>query len=88
MIIEIILFTLLGVGVGTITGLIPGLHPNTVLVILLSTITVFSGFPLYAVLAFIVALSITNTFADFIPSLLFGAPEGGGMNYLFFLAMK
>ncbi len=77
MFLEIIIFSLFGVGVGTLTGILPGLHPNSVLAIVLTSIVLLSGFPVYAVLAFIVALSVTNTFTDFIPSLLFGAPEEG-----------
>ena len=75
MFLEILLFSLLGIGAGTLTGIIPGLHPNTLFVIVISFISIFSGFPLYVVLAFIIALGVSNTFTDFLPSLFLNAPE-------------
>ncbi len=75
MFLEILLFTFLGIILGVATGLIPGLHPNTVFVLVLSLSFLFTQFPLYCILAFIVSLSVCNTFTDFIPSILFGAPE-------------
>ncbi len=77
MIIELIIFTLLGIAVGTITGLVPGLHPNTILAIILSSAFIFSGQPTYLIIAFIVSLSVTNVFTEFIQSSFFGAPEAG-----------
>ncbi|MFH1445516.1 MAG: tripartite tricarboxylate transporter permease [Nanoarchaeota archaeon] len=68
-------FMLLGIGVGVITGLIPGVHPNTVFIISLSLSTVLLSFGLLPVLVFIVSLAVSNTFTDFLPSILFGAPE-------------
>ncbi len=75
MFLEIILLTLLGTGLGIATGLIPGLHPNTIFVLMLSTLPFLLVFPIPAVLAFIVSLSVCNTLTDFIPSILFGAPD-------------
>ncbi len=77
MFFELILFIFLGVVVGTATGLIPGIHPNTILAIILSSPILLSGFPVYSIIAFIVSLSITNIFTEFIQSILFGAPEAG-----------
>jgi len=75
MFFEILLFIFLGIAFGIITGLIPGLHPNTIFIMVLSLAFVFSSFPLQCVLAFIISLAVSNTFFDFIPSILFGAPE-------------
>ena len=75
MFIELIFFMFLGIGFGVITGLIPGVHPNTVFVISLSFLAFFSGSGLLPVLVFIVSLAVSNTFTDFLPSILFGAPE-------------
>ncbi len=71
---EALLFAAAGILLGVITGLIPGLHPNTVFVILLSFPLLYQINYIYA-LVFIVSLSVTNTFTDFIPSILLGAPE-------------
>lgn len=73
--LEIFLALLVGMIVGIIFGLIPGLHPNTI-VFLIPLIAQFS-FPPLVIIAFVVALGISNTFVDFIPSMLLGAPEAG-----------
>ncbi len=75
MFLEIMLFVLLGIAIGFLTGLVPGIHPNTVFTLVLSLSVFLVSFPSQALLAFIVALAISNTFFDFIPSILFGAPE-------------
>ena len=83
----ILLFTLMGILLGTITGLIPGLHVNTVALILLSlsssSIAFFNIFQNHISESFIFILIsstiigtlITHTFIDFIPSTFFGAPD-------------
>jgi len=78
MLLEIILALLLGTLAGTITGLIPGIHINLIGSILISASlgTLIKVNPIY-LLVFIVAMSITHTFLDFIPSIYLGAPEAG-----------
>ena len=55
---------------GILTGLIPGLHVNTISLIAL-TIPLDSQF----FIVFIACMSVVHTFVDFIPSILFGAPD-------------
>ncbi len=76
MLIQIILFILIGIAFGTITGLIPGLHINLVAIIIvsLSASILFDLNRIYLV-TFIVSMSITHTFLDFIPSILIGCPD-------------
>ena len=75
--IDIILMACLGVVGGTITGLIPGVHPNTVSAILLaSTASLLLFFTPHAIAVFITSMAISNTFLNFIPSVFIGAPEG------------
>lgn len=76
MLIQIILFLFFGVLVGTFTGLIPGIHINLIGIILVSTISsvFFSLNPVYLIV-FIVAVAITHTFLDFIPSIFLGCPD-------------
>jgi len=72
--LEILLFISLGVLTGSFTGVIPGIHPNTV---------VFSVLPFYFVLqpeftvfmAFISGLGVSHTLHDFLPALFLNAPE-------------
>ncbi len=81
-------FAMLGVLLGTITGLVPGFHPNNVAFILLSltpvivaephflTAFVPSGLLFVVVAATILAASVAHTFLSFIPAAFIGAPEG------------
>ena len=74
MILEIVITFFIGVLAGTITGLIPGIHINLVATILLSTLAITS-LPINQAITFIVAMAITHTFIDFIPSVYAGAPD-------------
>jgi putative membrane protein len=81
-------FSMLGVLLGTITGLVPGFHPNNVAVILLSASPVILAelhflttfVPSENILMFvactILAASVSHTFLSFIPAAFIGAPEG------------
>lgn len=84
----VLLFTLIGIGFGTLTGLIPGLHVNNIALMLLSASSalvvgllfltdygISVGFVILLVCVMIIATSITHTFLDFIPSTFLGAPE-------------
>jgi putative membrane protein len=75
MFLEILFFILLGIGFGVITGLVPGLHPNTVFTLMLSAIMVLHELNTIFIIVFIVSVAISNTFTDFIPSIIFGAPD-------------
>ncbi len=70
---------MVGCLIGILCGIIPGLHPNTVAIILSALL--FSGklsfFNPSDLLSFLIALMITNTFVDFIPSLIFSTPKDG-----------
>ncbi len=67
---------MIGVLLGTITGLTPGLHVNTVLAIVLPLGAVLlDHLAVRDVVAFIVSMSVTHTFVDFIPAVLVGAPK-------------
>jgi len=76
MLIEIILALLLGISAGTITGLIPGIHINLIGIFLVSlSVTFLSKIPSTYLVTFIVAMAITHTFLDFIPSVFLGCPD-------------
>lgn len=72
--IEYIPIILAGVVVGVFTGLVPGIHPNTV---------IFGSMPFYfgsgieflSYLSFIAGLSVSHTFHDFLPAIFLSAPE-------------
>ena len=76
MIPEIITAALAGIALGTFTGLMPGIHINLLAAIILSASpTLLKYFPPEALAAAIMAMAITHSFLDFIPSIFIGAPS-------------
>ena len=74
--IEYFLAILIGILAGTITGLIPGIHVNLLSVILISLSATLLQLTTPTTLAvFIIAMAITHTFVDSIPSIFLGAPD-------------
>jgi putative membrane protein len=71
LVISVAFAILLGTLLGTLTGLTPGIHINLVSVLLVAFIPQFSIF----LIVMIVAMSITHTFLDFIPSVYLGSPD-------------
>ena len=76
MLFELFLALIAGLIAGTITGLLPGIHINLVGAILVSlSIGLLAPIsPLYLVV-FVVTMSVTHTFTDFIPSIFLGCPD-------------
>ncbi|MEA1957159.1 MAG: tripartite tricarboxylate transporter permease, partial [Euryarchaeota archaeon] len=86
----LVAFSMLGVLLGTITGLVPGFHPNNVAFILLAispailaklhflnALVVHSETTILVLVASIIlAASVAHTFLNFIPAAFIGAPEG------------
>jgi putative membrane protein len=76
MLIQIIIALFLGILFGIFTGLIPGIHVNLIGAILVSlSLNYFYNINLNYIVVFIVSMSITHTFLDFIPSILLGCPD-------------
>src|SRR3989344_2923083 len=74
----LLLAIVIGCIAGTITGITPGLHINLVSVMLLSVspfLLSIQGVDAAVLACFIIAMSITNTFADFISAVYLGAPS-------------
>lgn len=72
--LEFLLALAFGIVLGVACGLLPGLHPNSAIPIILGLSFLFP--PLSAAIILISA-GIVNSFVAFIPSILIGAPEGG-----------
>lgn len=72
MMLELLLFTFAGIALGVFTGLMPGIHVNTVGLLLLGI-----GLPVnpYYTAVAIMSMAVTHTIFDFIPSILLGAPD-------------
>jgi putative membrane protein len=71
---EIILYLFIGILLGIIAGLIPGIHPNTFAFLILA-FSPFLELNIFYLIAILIGVEITNSFMDFIPSILFFAPE-------------
>ncbi len=68
-----LIFTLIGVVLGTLTGLTPGFHVNNIAVIALFLYSQNITDPVYLA-GLIISAMIAHTFLDFIPSTFLGAP--------------
>jgi putative membrane protein len=73
MFIETLLYAFAGCGLGIFAGLMPGMHVNTLIAVLLPFASLFSS-P-YCFVVFIVAVGVSEIFINFIPSIFLGAPE-------------
>lgn len=76
MLIQILIALFIGILAGTFTGLVPGIHINMIgaTLIALSASLLVSVNAIYLIV-FIVAMAITHTFVDFIPSVFLGCPD-------------
>jgi|Deesub1362A_J573_1020465.scaffolds.fasta_scaffold00350_33 putative membrane protein len=71
-----LVLALLGILLGTFTGLVPGIHVNTVVLVILSFLPkLLEYFTPREIVSIVVAMSITHSFVSYIPSILIGAPE-------------
>ncbi|MFW6144727.1 MAG: tripartite tricarboxylate transporter permease [Candidatus Natronoplasma sp.] len=84
------LFTFMGICLGIITGLIPGIHVNTISFMIISSLSVLILFAAQLLSSFqpstteililismlVIGCMVTHTFLNFIPATYFGAPEG------------
>ena len=75
---ELVIACLLGVGIGTITGMTPGIHINTAGAILFAVSTILLSFVSPEFLCVLmVSMSIAHALLEFVPSMLLGVPEEG-----------
>jgi putative membrane protein len=74
MFVYILAALLAGIIIGTLTGVVPGIHPNTVFIFLISVVALMPLRP-DILLVFIISVAVSNTFTDFLPSLIFGVPD-------------
>ncbi|MBS3118379.1 tripartite tricarboxylate transporter permease [Candidatus Woesearchaeota archaeon] len=75
---ELLIALFSGIFLGIFTGLVPGVHINMASMFILTVSPIlFAFFSPLAVAVFIIAMAITHTFLDNIPSIYLGAPEPG-----------
>ncbi|MFH0978302.1 MAG: tripartite tricarboxylate transporter permease [Candidatus Woesearchaeota archaeon] len=76
MLVEILVAIGVGIACGVITGLTPGLHINLVAAMIISySALILQHVNSLFVVIFLIALSVTHTFLDMIPSIFLGAPQ-------------
>ncbi len=76
MILSYFLALLLGIIVGSVTGLIPGIHINLVGGLMISSsLFLIDKFGVFESVIFLVSLSIAHTFLDMIPGIFLGSPN-------------
>lgn len=67
---------IIGIFCGIFTGLLPGIHINLISSMLLINVSfILNYFQIDEISVFILSMTITHTFVDFIPSVLFGIPN-------------
>jgi putative membrane protein len=67
-------YTLAGVALGTVSGLVPGVHANAFALLLAATAPTLSG-PSTGVACAVLAAGVTHTFLDVVPALALGVPD-------------
>ncbi len=73
MLLEIFLFSLLGIVLGVVLGLLPGFHLNNILIPLLLLLPFV---PPHYLAVLIIATAIAQVFTSFLPTIFIGAPDG------------
>ncbi|MDP3486189.1 MAG: tripartite tricarboxylate transporter permease, partial [Methanobacteriaceae archaeon] len=73
---DLIIACFIGISFGAITGLIPGIHVNTVgAIIFASSAFLLNLFSIEFLCVFLVSLAIAHALLEFIPSMLLGVPD-------------
>lgn len=73
--LDILFAFIIGIIAGTFSGLIPGIHINLIGSIIISIIPFLLNYlTIDGIIIFLVAMAITHTFINFIPSIFLGAP--------------
>jgi len=76
MIIELTVALIVGIFAGTFTGLAPGIHINLIGAMLVAfSASLLAPIDSTYLVVFIVSMSITHSFVDFIPSIFLGCPN-------------
>ncbi len=76
--IELVIACFIGILIGTMTGMVPGIHVNTAGAILFASSSFLLGFLSPEFLCVLmVAMSIAHALIEFVPSMLLGVPQEG-----------
>ena len=70
----LVAFTLAGVALGTVSGLVPGVHANAFAFLLAAAAPTLGG-PAEGIACAVLAAGVTHTFLDVVPALALGVPD-------------
>jgi putative membrane protein len=70
----LVAFTLAGVALGTVSGLVPGVHANAFAFLLAAAAPTLAG-PADGIACAVLAAGVTHTFLDVVPALALGVPD-------------
>jgi putative membrane protein len=74
--LDLLAFVFVGVLLGTFTGLVPGIHVNTVVIVVIALLPgLLEAFSPYSVISLVIAMSVVHSYVDYIPSIFLGAPQ-------------
>lgn len=71
---DIFLLAIIGIFIGFITGMLPGIHPNQIYVLLLTFMPIIP-FSQISVVVFFISIAVSNIIFNYIPSLFFSLPD-------------
>lgn len=75
---DLVMASFIGIGIGTCTGMVPGIHVNTAGAIMFASSTFLLNFISAEFLCVVfVSMSIAHALIEFVPSMLLGVPEEG-----------
>ena len=70
---ELLAFSIIGVWIGAATGLIPGVHPNTIIFVSVP-IYLSSEMEFMSYAGLLIGCSVSHTFHNFVPSIYLRSP--------------
>ncbi|MFH1774046.1 MAG: tripartite tricarboxylate transporter permease [Methanobacteriota archaeon] len=74
--LEILAFAIIGMFFGVFTGMVPGIHVNTIVILIISALPfLLEHFSAYEIASLIISMSVVHSFVNFIPAILIGAPQ-------------
>jgi len=74
-VLDLVLFCAAGLGAGVFTGLVPGLHNNTLATVALGFFLGGAGQSSLPLSLFVLCMAVSNSFLEFVPAIFLGAPD-------------
>ena len=72
---DLFVFSIIGIFLGSVAGLLPGIHPNQFFLLVVSFLPFLSSFPTETILALIINIMVSNILFNYIPAIFFSVPD-------------